>query len=187
MPLPIFDPRFPQRLAHILQSRGTSVQAPQDLGVLGVVITIPGEAVLENVGGEKLSYQSTGYPNPAAGAAFTVQVPSTDTWLLRAAFFRYVSSAVAATRYMLVEVTEPGGAVHWRTLHPSGQAASVTVDYSAIIGVGQNFSNLDRVFPLPSVYVPPLHTIRIYSREIQAGDQISLVRLQFERFGIGTA
>ena len=118
--------------------------------------------------------------NPAAGAPFTVTVPTGEHWFVRSISWVYTSSGVAANRYQLVEASL-GGVVLWRTGHPTAQNPGVAVNWTAQLGVGQWRTNLDGGFPLGSTFVPQGWQLLAYSREIQGGDAITNVRIIYER------
>jgi len=118
--------------------------------------------------------------NPAAGVAFSVTVPSGEHWFVRSIGYVYTSSGVAANRYQLIEASV-GAVVLWRTGHPTPQNPGVAVHWTAQLGVGQWRTNLDGGWPLGSTFVPSGYQLLAYAREIQAGDQISNVRIVYER------
>jgi len=97
----VYDPLFPQRLAKLLQSAGTNIQAPRELPVSGIVIAIPGDSLLQNApegfGSRLLGDSATQeFTNLSSGAT-----PGTAVVVLNSSPWTVPSSV----RIMRVEVT----------------------------------------------------------------------------------
>jgi hypothetical protein len=95
-----------------------------------------------------------------------------------------VSDGNAANRNVHVHFENPSGTVYTFTATSLQQAASKTVDYSFIAGVGANLSvtDLHAVSPLPPPFLRPTDIIRIAVTNIQATDQLSRIFLVLERY-----
>lgn len=190
----IFDPSFPQRLARLLQSRG-QFQAPLEVPFAGLVITIPGELVLERAGGGENMGRANAtiyqlFSSPSAGAEILnvgPSVTSREAWhpvIMRA---RLVTSATVQTRYVDLRITnEPSGTPssdYFRDGIVSGQAASLTWDYTWALGQGDTVNNTGNgrsLRSLPDMMLLPGHRLTTLTSGIQAGDQFSLVQLLYE-------
>jgi hypothetical protein len=183
----IFDPQFAIRLARLLQARGTNVEAPQDVPFAGLVITIPGEAVLENAGGPAL--RATGIVNailvaPVAGAEFEQVIPAGEAWHPLVFFYRLVTNATAVTRYpALIIDNNSAGQPFYRDEVTSGQPASETWDYSWGLGsyVRENTGLFRSVRPFPDVVLTQGMRFRVNVANMQAGDDVSVVSMIYER------
>lgn len=188
----VWDPLFPQRLAHLLQARGQDAQAPTDLGVLGVVITIPGEAVLESLGGSLkggVVYKSLA--TPAAGAEFSFVVPTRKVWVPLIFSAQLVTSAVAVTRFPRLRIREPGAATVLTIPAVATQAAGLTVAYNwarglpARSGAGPSENTISMEFPGPySPGYPEGWEFRSATGNLDGADQWSLVRAVVEEFDV---
>ena len=186
----IFDPSFAIRLARLVQAKGTNVEAPQDLPFAGLVITIPGEALFENLAGETgkraAGIAKTEFSDPVNGTDFLVTVPAGEAWRMIALHANLVTSAAVATRsaYLFID----GGSVTrplYRDAIPSGtgQAASLTWNYSWALGVQimQETGNGKLTRPVPDIVLLPGYRIQTNTLNIQAGDSWEIVTLLFEK------
>lgn len=187
----IFDPQWAQRLARILQTRGTNQEAPTEIPFAGIVITIPGESVLENLAGDTAK-RATGtsfitVAAPAAGAEIFAQVPAGEAWRVLSFFARLTTSATVATRYADLRLlrgalsTDPN---FFRDGIVSGQAASLFWDYTWALGcsvVVNNTGNGRSLRPFPDLVLTQGMSISTFTLNIQAGDQWSLIQLLVEK------
>jgi len=186
----IFDPLWAQRLAKILQTRGTSPEAPTDLPFAGIVITIPGEAVLENLAGitaaRAIGISKTELTDPANGTEFRVTVPAGEAWRLLSIHAQLVTSATVATRSVYLFV-DGGSTVRpiYRDALPSGtgQAASTTWQYTWALGtpIMEESGNFKKVRPLPDLILLPGWAFQSNTINLQAGDSWEIVTYVIEK------
>lgn len=118
-------------------------------------------------------------PQPAPGAGVTVAVPESECQMLVAVTFRLVTSAAIATRVPIVSVLDGSGVAV--AACPSGKstAATLTTDYSFLVGVGEwdAASTTNAAGPLPPLMLDAGDSITITVSAIDAGDQLSRVRV----------
>lgn len=140
-----------------------------------------GEGFLGN--GELLADHLLG-AQPAVGAGFVQALDSRWCWRFRAVRFTLTTSAVVANRFVTVDYCDPEGNPWFRNPAAVVQAASLATEYDfsrrnvAVSGIaGQpQFVDLDQAF------VPPGWQLRINVGLIDAGDQLSAIRLYVEKF-----
>jgi len=188
--LKIYDPQFAQRLARLLQTRGTNVEAPQTIPFAGVVISIPAEAVLENLGGltavRAAGIARTELADPANGTEFIVTVPAGEAWRVLAIHANLVTSATVITRsvYMFMDFGAVGRPIY-RDAIPSGtgQAASTTWNYTWALGtqVMEEAGNFKKVRPLPDLILLPGYRFQSNTLNLQVGDSWEVVSFLIEK------
>lgn len=125
--------------------------------------------------------------SPAAGADWSFTLPSGAWWRLIAARFQLATSAVVATRVASLEFQDPDGNP-WLTLGPGqSQVASLTESYNYAIGLaGVGVAGLGpNTIPLPNMLWENGWKIVSRTTAIDAGDQLSGVRLYLEEVDIG--
>jgi hypothetical protein len=124
------------------------------------------------------------HTNPGAGANFSYTVPDRTSLELISLDFNFTADANVANRYLIVSVTYSG----W-TLFRSRGSVAYTAGTSNDISVGAGFcppasggSSLANQLSWPvGLVAPPNAIYSIAFLNIQAGDQISLVRTLFHR------
>lgn len=187
-----FDPSFAQRLAKILQTRGTSPEAPTELPFAGIVITVPGEALFENLAGDvakrAAGVQFITVATPAAGAEIVQAIPAGEAWRVLALFGRLTTSATVATRYadLRLDRSTALNQNYFRDGIVSGQAASLFWDYTWALGcsvVVNNTGNGRVLRPFPDLIMRQNEVISTLTLNLQAGDQWSLIQLLVEKAG----
>lgn len=189
----IYDPVFAQRLQRLLQSRG-QFEVPLEVPFAGLVITIPGEMLLERAGESGARANSTvleTFASPAAGAEILnlgPSVSSREAWRPLIFRARLVTDATVITRYGDLRITnDPSGTPttdFYRDGIVNGQAASITRDYVWALGHGavvENTGNNRIVRPMPDFILLPGQRLTTFTLNLQAGDQWSLVNLVYER------
>lgn len=121
---------------------------------------------------------------PAAGASYTLTLERYNWWRLVFCTFTLTTDANAANRYVTVE-------------YPGGDGVSVLADAAAVIvtasttnqryvgslnrGVSEWNANADVLFPLSGIMLEAGRTVKINVANIQVGDQLSKIRLTFDR------
>lgn len=118
-------------------------------------------------------------PNPGVGANLSATVPGHELWVVEAVSFRLVTDATVATRVVTVNVDD-GTTPYLFTSTNVAHTASLTFDYSAFMGAGVGGGGGGVVvMPWPDGGLPtsPGSRIRTVVESLQAGDQISRVRL----------
>lgn len=171
------DAGFAQKLLHLLQARGTSPEVLNDLGLLGLVISIPADLVLENAGGGETTLEAPA--NPALGADPIFVVPAGKVWHPLALHAVLTTSATVGMREPKLSVQDGSAAevVSLTTTHE--QAASLAFAYTWARGVPREIdTSINRVqSAMPIIAIPAGYTFRIVTNNIQVGDQWSSVRL----------
>jgi hypothetical protein len=122
--------------------------------------------------------------SPAAGAMYTF--PITGRFLQRpiSIFVRLVTDANVASRTVAIEFRDDAARRFNLCGAPVTQSASSTNDWVFSVWQEQAEWSVDSsiIVPLASVLLVPTYDFRIYVSNIQAGDQLSLIRIQRERF-----
>jgi hypothetical protein len=121
---------------------------------------------------------------PAAAADFTLPMDSRYITRVLAVTCRLVSDANAANRSVRVLYEDSAGNVLALAGTSLQQAASKTVDYSFLVGVGAalTVTDLQSTAPLPAMFLRGTDVLRIDNVNAQAGDQLSRVFVTVERF-----
>lgn len=131
--------------------------------------------------------QVKGVASPAAGAGFTYALTGSAVENLQAVAFRLVTSAVVANRVPVLDVLDGDGAVIASTMAGAAITASLTTTVSFWQGAGA-FSGLTGarlVAPLPDLTLVAGLSVAVSVAAIDAGDQISAVRVFTEVFPTG--
>lgn len=120
---------------------------------------------------------------PAAGAELTVTVPGDRAWRILTGVFTYTASATVANRNPHLALLDgdgnPLGEFNSGTAQTAGQIVTYTVAAAYTwSGAGTNIS-------IPDLVIYPGFKFGFHSDTMQAGDQISGVRLLVEEFPIG--
>lgn len=122
--------------------------------------------------------------NPAAGAHLVETIPGDFFARLISIHVRLVTSATVANRTVLVEFRDDGDNRYDLSGGGPTQAASTTLDW--IFNVFQReavFPVDDTVLmPLHEVILPPTHDFRVFVDNIDTTDQLSRIRMVWERF-----
>jgi len=121
---------------------------------------------------------------PAANAHFVQEIESRYFVRLISVFCRLVTDGTAAARTVLVEYRDAADARYAFSGAPVTQAASTTTDWAFNVFQGQAEWEIDATIlvPLAPILLLPTFDFRIFVDNIQAGDQLSLVRFVWERF-----
>lgn len=134
---------------------------------------------MELVGSGAVQRTVLAAPQPAAGAGVTVSAPKSEWQQLVAVNFRLVTSAVVATRVPVVSVTDGSGVNIIGVAAGYGATANTTADYSFVVGLGEwdQSNNANASGPLPPLPLAEGDSIVVSVGAIDAGDQISRVRV----------
>lgn len=131
------------------------------------------------------SFQQIVRPDaPGAGATFSLAMDPRYVSRLLACTFTFATSAVAANRYVTVQYVGGDG----QPFVVNGAAllvlANTTQRFSGAVGRGESewSSGTDVFFPLLGVYLRGGDQLAIAVAAIDAGDQLSSIRLVFDRF-----
>lgn len=179
MPLRIDDPNFPKRLINLLQSRGTNPETPKEVPFAGLVITLPGELLLERaarpVGWGILSVLEPA--NPAAGASATIVVPDGEIWELYSLRFELIAGAAAGMREIILAFDSGDAAQTFvEVITTFEQGPNITEAYSFARGIPQAIdTSISRTqTSLPNnLILRSGWRIRIVVNNIQAADQLN--------------
>lgn len=126
-----------------------------------------------------------GAPNvPAAGANYLYPLQRYDYWRLIGAAFTLTTDANAADRFVQVQYPDGTAALAMADLTTYKQVASTTVTYyGALRGlIAQDAAaNVSASFRLSGLWLEVGRTVTIAVGGIQVGDQLSSIRLTFDR------
>lgn len=172
----ILDPLFPAKLARLLQSKGTHLQAPTEAGVLGVVISIPADAVLERGGGRALAVNRL--PDPAAGAGLTLVNGTEELWHPISLRFTLQTEVTAGMREVILAFDDGDATngTYSETITTQEQAASLLFAYNFAQGLPREIdTSITRVqTSMPrELTLSNGHRMRIVVNNIKAADQIA--------------
>lgn len=126
-------------------------------------------------------------PAPAVGVGFTYTNDGRYWELLDSISFRLVSDANAANRQVTLTITDGAGSALATLPSASLQVASKTYDYT----FSPQFNTFNTVvanaitLPLPELFLQPAYSIVVAIGAVQAGDQVSAIRLYAQRFVTG--
>lgn len=122
--------------------------------------------------------------NPAAGASFTRTTDGNFYERYVAIGVRLVTDANVANREVVVQYRDPDGNVYNQAGINTVVAANLTADYffSAFTPEAVATVNSSALVPLPPLLLLPTHSMRLLVVNVQAGDQLSRIRLKFEQF-----
>lgn len=113
---------------------------------------------------------------PAAGADWSLTVPSGHLYEIVSAYAQLVTSATSATREVLLKLTD-GDATYLLLPPPGTQVASKTYDYAWAQHGGAYAGTGGLAITLPRLVLLPGWTIGSATTSIQAGDQWGTPRL----------
>ena len=125
--------------------------------------------------------------SPAVATGFTYTVSGTQWQLLDLISFRLVSDGNAANRQVTLTIADAGGIALATLPSASVQVATKTYDYTW----STEFDTFNAVVsnaitsPLPAIFLQPEFTVVVAVGSVQAGDQISRIRLYAEQFVTG--
>lgn len=127
--------------------------------------------------------------NPVAGASFSLQLgslaaPGAYKWRLVGCTWKLTTDANAANRYTTVEYLDGGGV----GFQADGAGVVVIANTTAQRFVGSLYhgpsdfaANTDVFFPLSGLWLEAGVTVKINVASIQVTDQLSVIRLTFDR------
>jgi hypothetical protein len=125
--------------------------------------------------------------SPAAGAGFTLTVPSSYWWRGMSLAFRLVSDGSAATRQVTLTLVDEDG-VTLDLITPGGtQIASLTRDYVFSINQATQNALVGTAFvaPLFQQFLRPQWALVIGITNVQTTDQVSRIRWNCDQFITG--
>lgn len=126
--------------------------------------------------------------NPAAGSGLVQKLDTTWLWRPLSIRFALATDANAANRFPTVDYTDPDGNVWVRNaagLVLTANTPAQTFDFNAQRTVAEWAANTDVLAPLSDFFIPGGWQIRINVANVQAGDQISAIRLYVEKWVTG--
>lgn len=121
-------------------------------------------------------------PQPAAGQEFTLPGARRGIVVVHALVFRFVASAVAATRVPQVALSD-GSVTFFKTAAEVAQTAGQTFNYTAYDGSRPSTAAVTVVFlgwPVGGLVVPPGYTLSSLTTAIDGGDQYSSIAAYVE-------
>jgi hypothetical protein len=121
---------------------------------------------------------------PAAGADFTQAIGGAFFVRLVSVFVRLVADANVASREVVVSYETGENNRYGLAGINTTVTASNTADYYFGAFVPEAVATVDNsaLVPLPQVLLPPGHQFKIHVVNIQVGDQLSRIRVVWERF-----
>ena len=125
--------------------------------------------------------------SPAVATGFTYTNTGQQWQLLDLVSFRLVSDSNAANRQVTLTINDGGGIALATLPAASVQVATKTYDYTW----SSDFQTFNTVVsnaitsPLPAIFLQPEFTVAVAVGSVQAGDQISRIRLYAEQFVTG--
>lgn len=125
--------------------------------------------------------------NPAVGVEFSLTAPGNGLWRVMSVVFRFVTSAVVATRTLTL-VADDGTDVFFRTNASLQQVAAATVDYGAFEGASSGgFAGVVGIAPLiqDGIWLQPGWRLRSLTTAIDGGDQYSQIVALVEEYPSG--
>jgi hypothetical protein len=125
--------------------------------------------------------------NPSAGGGFTYTISGNYWERLAAVAFQIVTDGNAANRQVLLDFKDGSGATIASTASGGTQAATLTRKYSFVPNQGTAPALIGTSFlaPLPVVFLQPEFTMVVSIVSVQAGDQVSAIRVYREAFDTG--
>lgn len=123
-------------------------------------------------------------PSPAVATAFTELLGGDWYVRLLTMFCRIVADANPANRDVSLEYLDTGGNVYATVASGTAVTAGQTRDmfWSVWQASAVVVGSATHLMPLAPLVLPPTHTIRVSVSNVQAGDQLSRVRFNWERF-----
>lgn len=123
--------------------------------------------------------------NPAAGAASVtlLVVPGGERWRMRTVAFQLVTDANAGNRQPILDWQDGDGVSYARLGPAQAQAAAQTFRHSFLVNIGVNaaVAALAQSVSAPSLIMLSSHRLVLTIVNVQVGDQLSLIRVYFER------
>lgn len=128
--------------------------------------------------------QVTDTPDPAVGVEFSYKVTGTYWERLRSLSFQLVTSAAVASRQVTLLILDQDGVELAAIPAATAQIASLTRKYTFLPDVSQQSGPVSGRFlgTLPTFFLRSDWTVKVEVALIDAGDQVSHVRLNRERF-----
>ena len=125
--------------------------------------------------------------NPAAGAGFTYTVGGNYWERLAALSFVFTTNGNAANRAVTLRIKDGSGATLVAVPGAAVQVASTAYTYSfwGDQTPTNDTVNLVNAQPVPRIYLQPAYSVAVAVGAIDAGDQVSAIRLYVERFDTG--
>jgi hypothetical protein len=125
--------------------------------------------------------------NPAAGGGFTYTVGGNYWERLAALAFTLVTDGNAATRQVLVEFQDGSGTGIASTAGGGTQILSLTRKYSFTPNqsAASGLVGTSLLAPLPTLFLQPGFKVVVSIANVQAGDQLSAIRVYREAFDTG--
>jgi len=122
--------------------------------------------------------------SPAAAADFVQAIDGKYRTRLLSVFVRLVTDANAANREVVVEYRDASANRFMLSGAPVVVTATDTIDYAFDVWQGQAEWSVDDsvLVPLKPAILRPTEDFRIHVVNAQAGDQLSRIRFQWERF-----
>lgn len=125
--------------------------------------------------------------DPAAGAGFTYTVSGSYWERIAALSFVFTTNGNAANRAVVLKVKDGSGATLVAVPSAAVQVASKAYTYSywGDQAPVNDTVNLVNAQPVPMIFLQPEFTVVVSVGAIDAGDQISAIRVYRERFDTG--
>ena len=122
-------------------------------------------------------------PSPAFGANFTRVVPVETYERVVALRYQLATSAVVGNRFPQIRFADQDGSDFLRSAGAGTIVASASVLPSLVVNGAGNVGGTtgDTFGTLPDLLLPPLYSISIAVAGIDAGDQISNIRMIIQR------
>lgn len=121
---------------------------------------------------------------PAVATGFALKLDSRWAWRFRCVRFKLVADANAANRFVTVDFCDPEGTVWESNPALAVQVANATQLYdfarNRCIGVS-GIATQPQFATLTDVWLPPGWQVQINVANVQAGDQLSLVKLYVDK------
>lgn len=138
-------------------------------------VTWPGHPLTQSVDETGMTFGGSGV-SPGAGANYSLAFEATQQIIMESIQFRLVTSATAATRRASLTFAVAGTNQFSKVVNVT-QTASLTYNYHFAIGLGEDtLMGTDVMGALPNKRWLPTFTFGISIENIQATDQISLIR-----------
>ena len=125
--------------------------------------------------------------SPAVATGFTYTQPGLGWAMLDLVAFRLVSDGNAANRQVSLVIADGGGIALATLPAASVQIATKTYDYTWSTDLDTFNAVVSNAItsPLPAIFLQPEFTVAVSVGSVQAGDQISRVRLYAQQFVTG--
>jgi hypothetical protein len=123
--------------------------------------------------------------NPAVGVTASYTIPDTDILFLHSVRFKVVNAAVAVNRYAALEIQDPTGIAIYSATQTNAFLTGETRDvyFNCIPNNSNYLSDTRRVMAIPyGIILPPKWLIQLLYQDMNAGDQISDIRICVSKF-----